>query len=69
MEAFEVKNLSYIYSLFKGNYCLKSKIIKYGIILSHKFKIEQAEVISRLLFAFLLTNYEKIWSDRSFTFP
>ena len=40
----------------------------YGVILSHKCKAEQTEVISRLLFTFLLTNYKNVWSDRTFTF-
>ena len=53
---FEVKNFSYTCSLFKGNHSMENKIIKYGIILLHKFKVEQTEVISRLLFTFLLAN-------------
>ena len=65
---FEVKNISYTYSLFKGNFCMESKIIEYGMILLRKYKVEQTEVISRLLFTFLLTNYKNIWSDRTFTF-
>ena len=39
-----------------------------GIILLHKYKVEQTEVISRLLFTFLLTNYKNVWSARTFTF-
>ena len=42
--------------------------MEYGVILSHKCKAEQTEVISRLLFTFLLTNYKNVWSDRTFTF-
>ena len=30
---FEVKNFSY--SLFKGNYCMESKVIEYGIKVEH----------------------------------
>ena len=47
---------------------MESKIIEYGIIFLHKFKLEQTEVISRLLFTFLLTNYKTVWSGRTFTF-
>ena len=47
---------------------MESKIIEYGIILLHKYKVGQTEVISRLLFTFLLTNYKSIWPDRTFTF-
>ena len=65
----EVKNFSYTYSLFKGNDSIEIKIIEYGIILLHKYKVEQTEVIARLLlFAFLLTNCKNVWSDRTFTF-
>ena len=56
MGSFEVKSYSYTYSLFKGNHSMESKIIEYGIILLRKYKVEQTEVISRLLFSFLLTN-------------
>ena len=42
---------------------MESKIIEYRIILLHKYKVEQTEVISRLLFTFLLTNYKNVWSD------
>ena len=44
---------------------------EYGIILLHKCKVEQTEVISRLFITFLLTNYKNIWSDRTshFKFP
>ena len=45
-----MKNFSYNYNLFKGNHPMESKISKYGIILLHKYKVEQTEVISRLLF-------------------
>ena len=48
---------------------MESKIIEYGIILLHQYKIEQTNVISRLLFTFLLTNYKNVSSDRTFTFP
>ena len=47
---------------------MEGKIIEYGIILLHKYKVEQTEGISTLLFTFLLTNYKNIWSDRTFTF-
>ena len=66
MWGFEVKNLSYTYSLFKGNHSMESKIIEYGITLLHKSKVEQTEVISRLTFTFLLTNYNNLWSDLHF---
>ena len=49
---FRVKNFSYTYSLFKGNHSMESKIIEYRIILLYKYKVEQTEVISRLLFTF-----------------
>ena len=42
---------------------MESKIIEYRIILLHKYKVEQTEVISTLLFTFLLTNYKNVWSD------
>ena len=50
---------------------MESKIIEYGIILLRKSKVEQTEVISRLTFTFLLTNYNNLWSDLHFpnTFP
>ena len=35
---------------------MESKIIEYGIILLHKYKVEQTEVISGLLFTFFLKN-------------
>ena len=47
---------------------MERKTIEYGIILLHKYKIEQTEVISRLLSTFLLINYMNVWSDRTFTF-
>ena len=53
---FEVKNFSYTCSLFKGNHSMENKIIEYGIILLHKYKVGQTEVISRLLFTFFLAN-------------
>ena len=68
MGRYEVKHFSYTYSFFKGNHSLEIKITEYGIILLHKYKVEQTEVISRLLFTFLLTNYKNFWSDRIFTF-
>ena len=43
---------SYTYSLFKENHSLESKLIEYGIILLHKYKVEQTQVIFRLLFIF-----------------
>ena len=57
---FEVKNLSYTYSLFKGNHSMESKIFEYVIILLYKYKVEQTEVISRLLILLLLTNYKNV---------
>ena len=36
---------SYTYSLFKGNYCIERN----GIILLHKYKVEQTGVIVMLL--------------------
>ena len=42
---FEMKNFSYTYTLFKGNHCIQSKIIEYGIILLRKYKVEQTEEI------------------------
>ena len=56
----EVKKLSYTYILFKAKNFMESKIIQYGIILLHKYKVEQTELISRFLFTFLLTNFKKI---------
>ena len=56
----EVKKFSYTYILFKANNFMESKIIEYGIILLHKYKVEQTELISRFLFTFLLTNFKKI---------
>ena len=35
---------------------MENKIFEYGIILLHKYKVEQTKVISRLLFTFLLTR-------------
>ena len=40
-----MKNVSYTYSLLKGNYSRERKIIGYGIILLHIHKLEQTEVI------------------------
>ena len=54
--SFEVKDFSYTCSLFKGNHSMENKIFEYGIILLHKYKVEQTEVISRLLFPFFLAN-------------
>ena len=59
-ERVEVKKLSYTYFLFKANNFMESKIIQYGIILLHKYKVEQTELISRFSFTFLLTNFKKI---------
>ena len=47
---------------------MESKIIECGIILLHKYKVEQTEVISRLLFTFFLKNFKNVWSDKTFTF-
>ena len=33
-----------------------------------KYKVQETEVISRLLYTFLITNYSEVWSDRTFTF-
>ena len=44
---------------------MDSKIIEFGIILLHKYKVEQTELIFRLLFTFLPTNC--VWLDRTFT--
>ena len=66
---FELKNFIYTYSLFKGNHSIERKIIEYGIILLHKYKVKQTEVVSRLLlFTFFLSNYKNVWSYRIFTF-
>ena len=35
-----MKNFSYTYTLFKGNHCIQSKIIEYGIILLRKYKVK-----------------------------
>ena len=45
---------------------MESKIIEYGITLLHKSKVEKTEVMSRLTFTFLLTNYNNLWSDLHF---
>ena len=58
-----MKNLDYTYNLFKRNHSMGSKIIEHGIILLHKYKLEQTEVISRFLFTLFLTNYKIFWSD------
>ena len=50
-----------------GNASMESKIIEFGILLLHKYKVEQTELIFRLLFTFLLTNYKNVWLDRTFT--
>ena len=63
-----MKNFSYTYSLFKGNHSMERKIIEHEIILLDKYKDDQTEDISRLLFTFLLTNYNNSWSDRTITF-
>ena len=47
---------------------MESKIIEYEIFLLHKYKVEQTEVISRLLVTFFLKNYKNVWSDRTFIF-
>ena len=47
---------------------MERKIIEHEIILLDKYKDDQTEDISRLLFTFLLTNYNNIWSDRTITF-
>ena len=52
---------SYTYNLFKGNHFKERKTIEYRIILLHKHKVEQTEVIPRQLFSFLLINYKNVW--------
>ena len=47
---------------------MESKIIEFEKVLLHKYKVKQAEVISRLLSTLLFTNYKNGWSDRAFTF-
>ena len=37
---------------------MESKLIEYGVILLYKYKVEHTEVILRLLFTFLLTDYK-----------
>ena len=72
----KIKNLDGGISKWKTSFilivCLKSfmesKIIEYGKVLLHKYKVEQAEVIFRLLSTLLFTNYKNGWSDRVFTF-
>ena len=46
---------------------MENKIIEFRIILLHKYKLEQTELIFRLLFTFLLKNYKNVWLDRTFT--
>ena len=57
----EVKNFSYIRILFKENLSMESKIIEYWTMLLHKYKVEQAEVMSRLLSWLFLS-----WITRTF---
>ena len=66
VRSFEMKSFSYTCGLFKGNNSMESKIIECGML--HKYKLEQTEVISRLLFTFLLTNYNNVWSDKILAF-
>ena len=47
---------------------MESKVTEYEMILLHKYKVDKAEVISRLLITLLLTNYKNIWLDRIFAF-
>ena len=49
-----MKEISYTYSLFKGNHYMESRIIEYETILLDKCKVEQTELISRLIFTFFL---------------
>ena len=43
---------------------MESKIIEYGIILLHKYKVEQTEVISRFFFTTrTLINYKNIFGQ------
>ena len=44
---------------------MEIKIIEYEMILLRKYKVEQTEVISRLLFTFFS---QELWSGRTFTF-
>ena len=46
---------------------MKSKINEYGMILIDKYKVEQTEVISRLLFIFI-THKLQDYLVRTFTF-
>ena len=64
---FEVKNFSYTYSFFTGSHCMESKVIEYGIILLHKYKLQQTEVIYRLLFTFVTHKLQE-HLVRTFTF-
>ena len=43
---------------------MERKRVEYEII---SLQVEQTEVISRLLFTFVRTNYKNIWSERTFT--
>ena len=66
---FGLKNFSCTYSLFKVHHSIKSKIMEYGMILLHKYKVEQTKVISRLLSSlFFIINYKNVWSVRTYTF-
>ena len=37
---------------------------EFGLMLLHKYKVEQTQLIFKLL---LRTNYKNVWSDRTFT--
>ena len=61
----EVKIFSYIYSLLLGKYLMESKIIEYldnsfiNSTFLYKYKVKQAEVISRLLFTFITLKLQE----------
>ena len=65
---FEEKNFSYTYRLLKENHSMESKIIEYGIILSHKYKVAQTEVTSRFLFTFLVIEHIHFLNTSSYFF-
>ena len=39
---------------------MKSEVTEYEIILLHKYKVQQTDVIYKLLLTFLLTNYMNV---------
>ena len=56
MGGFDVKKCSCTDSFFKENYGMENTTIEHEIVVLHKCKVEQIEVISELLFTFLLTR-------------